>query len=112
MIKIFFKILLIFFVSNSLRATEVNFHAWGGSVIINDFIKQTSKVLNSRNINLKHTKITDIADSIKILESDKKINNFQNGDIDLLWVNGENFHRLKKINCFLVQLIKLKTINL
>ena len=94
--NIFIKILFLIFIHHSLYSADVNFHAWGGSVIINDFIKQASKDLKKKNINLNHTKITDIAESIKILETDKKINNLQKGSIDLMWVNGENFHRLKK----------------
>ena len=94
--NIFIKILFLIFIHHSLYSADVNFHAWGGSVIINDFIKQASKDLKKKNIILNHTKITDIAESIKILETDKKINNLQKGSIDLMWVNGENFHRLKK----------------
>ena len=104
--NIFIKILSLIFIHHSLYSADVNFHAWGGSVIINDFIKQASKDLKKKNIILNHTKITDIAESIKILETDKKINNLQKGSIDLMWVNGENFHRLKKINCFLALLIQ------
>lgn len=91
-------IYLIFFLSafNLLNSKEVNFHAWGGSPIINDFIQNAAKDLKNQNIILRHTKIIDIADSIKILEQDKQSSNFNNGSIDLMWVNGENFHRLKK----------------
>ncbi len=89
------KIIFLIFIYHSLYSADVNFHAWGGSVIINDFIKQASKDLKKKNINLNHTKITDIADSIKILETDKKINKLQKGSIDLMWVRRE-FPSLKK----------------
>jgi len=95
-LDILIKVCILFFINQSLYSADVNFHAWGGTIMINDFIKEVSKNLKSKNINLNHTKITDIAESIKILESDKKIGNFQKGSVDLMWVNGENFHKLKK----------------
>ncbi|MAV83116.1 MAG: ABC transporter substrate-binding protein [Pelagibacteraceae bacterium] len=90
-----FFIIFLFF-SNFSNSSDVNFHAWGGSIVINNFISESSKDLKKININLKHTKVPDIADTVKILESDKKNNNFGKGLIDLMWINGENFHRLKK----------------
>ena len=88
--------LINIFINVSLYSKEINFHAWGGSVVINNFISQAGQNLKKNDIDLRHTKITDIAETVKILLSDKKNNNFKNGKIDLIWVNGENFQRLKK----------------
>lgn len=94
--RFYLKLLILLLLFNSTNASDVNFHAWGGSVIINNFIDKASEDLKKNNINFKHTKVIDIADSIKILESDKFTNNLNNGLIDLMWINGENFHRLKQ----------------
>ena len=88
--------LINIFINVSLYSKEINFHAWGGSVVINNFISQAGQNLKNNDIDLRHTKITDISETVKILLSDKKNNNFKNGKIDLIWVNGENFQRLKK----------------
>ena len=88
--------LINIFINVSLYSKEINFHAWWGSVVINNFISQAGQNLKKNDIDLRHTKITDIAETVKILLSDKKNNNFKNGKIDLIWVNGENFQRLKK----------------
>ena len=97
LIKILINVFFIhFIIYQNLYSKEINFHAWGGSVIINNFISQASQNLKKNSIDLRHTKITDIAETVKILLLDKKNKNFENGKIDLIWVNGENFQRLKK----------------
>ena len=97
LIKLLINVFFIYFiVHQNLYSKNINFHAWGGSVVINNFISQASQNLKKNNIDLHHTKITDIAETVKILLSDKKNNNLKNGKIDLIWVNGENFQHLKK----------------
>ena len=97
LIKLLINVFFIYFIIHqNLYSKKINFHAWGGSVVINNFISQASQNLKKNNIDLRHTKITDIAETVKILLSDKKNNNLKNGKIDLIWVNGENFQRLKK----------------
>jgi putative thiamine transport system substrate-binding protein len=94
----FFKFIIIFFllISKVSYTKEINFHAWGGSSIINDFIKDFSVFLDQKEgIKLNHIKITDTQTSVNlILEESKQ----ETSKIDLIWVNGENFANLKQNN--------------
>ena len=87
LIKLFINVFFIYFIFHqNLYSKKINFHAWGGSVVINNFISQASQNLKKNNIDLRHTKITDIAETVKILLSDKKNNNLLYTYIKSDWI--------------------------
>ena len=76
------------------KNTVVNFYAWGGSPLYNDYISWVGKRVKEKfSITLNHVKITDTSSLISILLADKKAN--KEGSIDIMWINGENFKNLK-----------------
>ena len=78
---------------------NVNFHAWGGSKNINQYIQWVaSKVKDKYRINLKHIKIKDTAQVVKKVLYDKISQKNENGSVDIIWINGENFSLMKQNN--------------
>ena len=78
---------------------NVNFHAWGGSKNINNYIKWVSeKVKNKYGIKLKHIKIKDTSQAVKKVLYEKISKKNTNGSIDIIWINGENFSSMLENN--------------
>ncbi|MAN53233.1 MULTISPECIES: ABC transporter substrate-binding protein [unclassified Marinimicrobium] len=79
------------------RGSTVFFYAWGGSNSVNQYLRWAGRHLNRQyGINLRHVKVSDIAEAVHRLRSDQAAGRKQGGAIDLLWINGENFHALKE----------------
>ena len=105
-------LIIILLLSHYSSAIEVNFHAWGGSNSINDYIDNLREDLVNSGIDLKHTKISDTESSVNLILSES-IN--QKSKVDLIWINGENFQKLKLNNLLygpINDLNNLKFINL
>ena len=74
----------------------VYFNAWGGSEVINDYIIWAGKRLkDDHGINLVHVKLTDTATAVSRILAEKTVGRNQDGSVDLIWVNGENFATMK-----------------
>ena len=79
------------------RNKTVFFNAWGGSQNINSYIKWASVELKERyGVNLKHVKVTDIAETNLRLIAEKASGITNQGSVDLVWINGENFRSMKQ----------------
>ncbi|MAK05975.1 MAG: ABC transporter substrate-binding protein, partial [Rhodospirillaceae bacterium] len=75
------------------------FHAWGGAKNINSYIKWASDEVKKRhNITVKHVKVSDTANVVSRILSEKNVKKDNNGAVDLVWINGENFSVMKKNN--------------
>ena len=78
------------------------FHAWGGAKNINSYIKWASDEVKKRhNITVKHVKVSDTANVVSRILSEKNVKKDNNGAVDLVWINGENFSVMKKNNMLL-----------
>lgn len=78
------------------QGQDVYFHAWGGSQEINNYLKWTSKELKARyGINFNHVKVTDIAKTTALLLAEKTAGKESGGNVDMVWINGENFKSMK-----------------
>lgn len=83
-------------VERQARGQTVYFNAWGGSETINQYIARVGQALaGSHQIELVHVKVDDIAAVIARLEAERRAGAVD-GSADLVWVNGENFARLKR----------------
>ncbi len=79
------------------RGQTVYFNAWGGSDRINAYLEWAGKQLKSEyGLTLTHVKIGDIAEVVGQLEAAKAVGRDIDGNVDLMWVNGENFAALKR----------------
>jgi len=79
------------------RGQTVYFNAWGGSDRINNYLQWAADSLKTGyGVELKHVKIGDIAEVVGQLEAAKSVGRDDNGNVDLMWVNGENFAAMKR----------------
>jgi len=84
-------------ITEKARGQAVYFNAWGGSDVINDYIRWASdKVEQKYGVVVKHVKITDIGHVVSRLLAEKSANRTTDGSVDLMWINGENFKAMKK----------------
>ena len=83
-------------VLNAANGTTVNFYGWGGSELVNNWIdtKLTPYAKEHYGINVNRVPM-NIDEILNILLADKENNN-KNSQIDLIWINGENFANAKE----------------
>jgi len=75
----------------------VYFHAWGGDPQINRYIQWLATEVNAQyNIDLHHVKLTDTSEAVSRVLAEKAANNLTQGQVDLVWINGENFASMSK----------------
>jgi len=79
------------------KGQTVYFNAWGGSDRINAYLEWAAKRINEDyGVTLEHVKIGDIAEVVGQLEAAKAVGRDADGNVDLMWVNGENFAAMKR----------------
>jgi len=79
------------------RGQTVYFYAWGGSPSINQYIKRWGAIVKERSgVTVKHVKVDDISLAIQGIQTAKRIGKSDQGSVDVLWINGENFARMKR----------------
>lgn len=79
------------------RGQTVYFNAWGGSDRINTYLDWVAEEVEARHgVTLEHVKIGDIAEVVGQLEAAKAVGRDSDGNVDLMWVNGENFAAMKR----------------
>jgi putative spermidine/putrescine transport system substrate-binding protein len=78
-------------IQKSANEQTVNFYAWGGSDAINTYLDTSiAEELKKQGVTLNRVPVTDIKTIINKLLTEK-IAKKEEGSIDLLWINGENF---------------------
>ncbi len=76
---------------------DVYFHAWGGDPQINRYIQWVAEQVKQQyQINLHHVKLTNTSEAVSRVLAEKSANNDNNGKVDLVWINGENFAAMAK----------------
>ena len=79
------------------KGQTVYFNGWGGSDVINEYIRWAGHQVKERyGITVKHVKVTDIGDVVSRILAEKSGGRTTGGSVDLMWINGENFHAMKK----------------
>ncbi len=77
------------------KSQTVYFNAWAGSDTINAYIKWAGDEVKARyGVTIEHVKITDTAEVVKRVR-DEVAAGKQDGSVDLVWINGENFRAMK-----------------
>jgi len=84
-------------VEREARGQTVYFNAWGGDLAINRYLDRAAATLAERHaVELRHVKVTDIAEAVTRILAERAAGRDTDGSVDLLWINGENFHTLKE----------------
>ncbi len=75
----------------------IYWNAWGGSTTTNDFIAWVGdRVAEEYGVTLEHVKLTDTADAVTRVLSEKQAGEDEDGAIDMIWINGANFAAMKE----------------
>jgi putative thiamine transport system substrate-binding protein len=75
----------------------VYWNAWGGSEEINQYIRWVGdRVQEQYGVKLEHVKLSDTADAVNRILAEKSAGRTDEGSVDLIWINGENFARMKE----------------
>jgi putative thiamine transport system substrate-binding protein len=83
-------------VLETARGQTVFWHAWGGSTPTNDFIAWAGRrVAEDHGVTVEHVKLTDTADAVTRVLSEKQAGRDTRGAVDLIWINGPNFKAMK-----------------
>lgn len=76
---------------------EVYWNAWGGSTTTNEFIEWVAERVNEEyGVTLHHVKLTDTADAVTRVLSERQAGQNDDGAIDMIWINGANFAAMKE----------------
>jgi putative thiamine transport system substrate-binding protein len=79
------------------KGQTVYWNAWGGSEEINAYISWVgSRVKEDYGVTLKHVKLASTADAVSRVLAEKAAGRTTNGSVDLIWINGENFAKMKE----------------
>lgn len=80
------------------KGQTVYFNAWGGSEATNAYIAWAASEVHKRyGLTVKQVKVTDTAEIVKRIQTEVAAGRTQDdGSVDLMWVNGENFKKLKQ----------------
>ena len=75
----------------------VYFHAWGGEPRINDYIAWAADTVEDRfDVRVEHVKVGDTAEVVSRVLTEKAAGRTEDGSVDLVWINGENFAAMKR----------------
>ncbi len=84
-------------VKEAARGQTVYFNAWGGAQNINDYIRWAGDEVEKKyGVTVKHRKLDDTANAVSAVVAAKAAGINEGGEIDLIWINGENFANMKK----------------
>ncbi|HET99862.1 MAG TPA: ABC transporter substrate-binding protein, partial [Aurantimonas coralicida] len=79
-------------VLEAAKGQSVYFNAWGGSQNINDYIQWVAGEVKDRfGVTLNHVKLNDTANAVAAVVAEKTAGKDEDGSVDLVWINGENF---------------------
>jgi len=84
-------------VTTEANGQTVYWNAWGGSTTTNDFIAWVGeRVAEDYGVVLEHVKLTDTADAVTRVLSERQAGENDDGAIDMIWINGSNFAAMKE----------------
>jgi len=84
-------------VLDQARGQTVYWHAWGGEPRINDYIAWAGEQVRERyGVEVVQVKLTDTADAVTRVLSEKTAGVDDGGAVDMIWINGENFAAMKR----------------
>ncbi|PZX15062.1 putative thiamine transport system substrate-binding protein [Palleronia aestuarii] len=84
-------------VLDEAEGQTVYWYAWGGSTATNDFLAWLGdRVEAEYGVTLEHVKLTDTADAVTRVLSEREAGRDTDGAVDLIWINGENFVAMKQ----------------
>ena len=82
---------------DAARGQIVYWHAWGGDARTNAFIDWVgARTEELYGVSVEHVKLTDTAEAVTRVISEKAAGRDEGGAVDLVWINGPNFLAMKE----------------
>jgi putative thiamine transport system substrate-binding protein len=82
---------------DAARGQTVYWHAWGGDARTNAFIDWAGERTEELyGVAIEHVKLTDTAEAVTRVISEKAAGRDSGGSVDLIWINGPNFLAMKE----------------
>ena len=79
------------------RGQTVFWNAWGGDQRTNDFITWVGEQTQDRfGVSVQQVKLSDTAEAVTRVLSEKAAGRDNGGSVDLIWINGPNFLAMKE----------------
>jgi putative spermidine/putrescine transport system substrate-binding protein len=80
------------------KGGTVNMFMWGGADNINAYVSKTigDTLKSDYGITLNRVALTDTVEAVNIVLGEKEAGVVENGAVDLIWINGENFRTMKE----------------
>jgi putative thiamine transport system substrate-binding protein len=79
------------------RGQDVYWNAYGGDEKVNRYIQWVAAEVKQRyGVTLHHVKVGNIAETVTQLTAEKAAGRTENGRVDLMWLNGQNFAAMKE----------------
>jgi putative spermidine/putrescine transport system substrate-binding protein len=80
------------------RGGTVNWFMWGGADTINAYVSGyvADRLKAEYDITLNRVPITDAAEIVNLVLTEKEAGISDRGAVDLIWINGENFRSMKQ----------------
>ncbi|MCE8022208.1 ABC transporter substrate-binding protein [Halomonas sp. MCCC 1A11036] len=79
------------------RGQAVYWHTWAGDTRINDYVDWVKRrVRDEYAVELVHVKIDDTGSAVSRVLAERSAGNHDDGSVDLVWLNGENFAAMKE----------------
>ncbi len=79
------------------KGQKVYFNAWGGSETINDYISWAAeRVKEDYGVEVEQVKVTETGNVVSRILAEKTAGRNEDGSVDLVWINGENFKAMKE----------------
>ena len=82
---------------DAARGQTVYWHAWGGDPRTNNYIDWVDAQMQARfGIAVEHVPLTDTAEAVTRVLSERAAGQNTDGAVDLIWINGPNFLAMKE----------------
>jgi len=77
---------------------EVNWFMWGGSDTINQYVSEFvgGLLMDQYGVTLNRVGVSDTVSIVNIVLGEKEAGNTDDGSVDMIWINGENFRTMKQ----------------
>jgi len=84
------------------KGQTVRWWMFGGDTKINDYVDDVvAPAAKKRGVTIERVPITDTADAVKRVVSERRAGKTSGGGVDMIWINGENFAAGKKSKLWL-----------
>lgn len=83
---------------DAAKGQTVDWYMWGGSPAVNEYVNGylAAELKKNYDITLRQVPVKDIAEVVSKLVIEKQAGKNEDGSVDLMWINGENFRTCKK----------------